>query len=291
MRYGRARRNEKKDCGGIGKIEVLDILYRDLYPTNWLSMFNIALNTFREISRNKFFSLIAFLGWTLFLVSLVIDTLSLGQTERVLTDFWLSFIEITGFLIILLLWGGMITREIEWRTIYLLLSKPIPRGFIIYGKFIGCTMALAIMTIIETLVVTAILAFSWFFPDFLFFFAVWAIFLKLLAILALILFFSTCVSPMIALFMTIASYIIGHSGYLMLEYAISSKDSIFLLLARGILALFPNLESLNLKNYVATDAPIHLELYSWASVMTVVYIMIVLFLAAKIFEKRSFDAV
>lgn len=77
----------------------------------------------------------------------------------------------------------------------------------------------------------------------------------------------------------------------MLEYALSSKDSFFLLLTRGILALFPNLESLNLKNYVATDAPIHLDLYAWASMMAVVYIFIVLFLAAKIFEKRSFDAV
>lgn len=66
-------------------------------------MFNIALNTFREIFRNKLLSLVTFLGIVLLLVSFVIDTLSLGQTERVLTDFGLSFIELTGLLIILLL--------------------------------------------------------------------------------------------------------------------------------------------------------------------------------------------
>ncbi len=76
-------------------------------------MFNIALNTFREMMRNKLLSLIIFLGVILFGISLVLDTLSLGQTERILTDVSLSFIEITGFLVLLLLGGGMITREIE----------------------------------------------------------------------------------------------------------------------------------------------------------------------------------
>jgi ABC-type transport system involved in multi-copper enzyme maturation permease subunit len=241
--------------------------------------------------RNKFLSLIAFLGVLLFLSSLLFDTLSLGQTERVLTDFGLSFIEITWLLIILLLGWGMITREIEWRTIYLLLSKPISRGSILYGKFVGCAFVLLLMIILETIFVVGILSMSGFFPEMLFFLAVVGIFLKLLSILALILFFSTCVSPTIALFMTIASYIIGHSGYLMLEYAIGSADVAFLQLARFILALFPNLEALNLKNYVATDAIIDINNYLIAFGMALVYTTVITFLAAKIFERRSFDAV
>ena len=71
-------------------------------------MFNIALNTFREIIRNKFFGLIAFLGVVFILLSMVLDTLALGEARRVLFDFGLSFIEITGFAIVLFLGGGMI---------------------------------------------------------------------------------------------------------------------------------------------------------------------------------------
>ena len=96
---------------------------------------------------------------------------------------------------------------------------------------------------------------------------------------------------MIALFMTIASYIIGHSGYVMLEYAFSSHDSVFLGVARMILAIFPNLESLNLKNYVATGVVLDPNMYLYASAMAVIYTMIVTFLSAQIFEKKSFDAV
>ncbi len=254
-------------------------------------MFNIALNTFREIVRNKFISLIVFLGILLFLSSLVFDTLSLNQTERVLTDFGLSFIEITGLLVILLLGWGMITREIEGRTIYLLLSKPIQRWSIIYGKFIWCAGVLLLMMLFETIFVFGMLVFNGLSPDALFFYAIFGIFLKLLTILGLILFFSTFVSPTLALFMTLSSYIIGHSGYVMLEYALWSGDTLFLQMARFILAFFPNLESLNLKNYVATDAPISIESYLIAFGMAIVYTGIVTFLWAKIFEKRSFDAV
>lgn len=66
-------------------------------------MFNIALNTFREIIRNKFFSLIAFLGVIFLLLSMVLDTLALGEIRRVLFDFGLSFIELTGLAIVLFL--------------------------------------------------------------------------------------------------------------------------------------------------------------------------------------------
>lgn len=82
------------------------------------------------------------------------------------------------------------------------------------------------------------------------------IWIKLEALLALVLFFSTWVSPMVAMFMTITSYIIGHSGYTVLDYAITHQSLAAQTFARLLLALFPNLASLNLKSYVATDAVI-----------------------------------
>jgi ABC-type transport system involved in multi-copper enzyme maturation permease subunit len=174
-------------------------------------MFNIALNTFREIIRNKFFGLIAFLGIIFILLSMVLDTLALGEARRVLFDFGLSFIEITGFAIVLFLGGGMIAREIDGRTIYLMLSKPVRRGMIILGKFTGFSTVSTLVVVLEMLILLGVLMLKGFAPDALFFMAIVGIWLKLEALLALILFFSTWVSPMVAMFMTITSYIIGHS--------------------------------------------------------------------------------
>lgn len=93
------------------------------------------------------------------------------------------------------------------------------------------------------------------------------------------------------MFMTIASTIIGHGGYQVLEYAIRSGDSVYLYFARGVLILFPNLESLNLKNLVATTAVIHIETYLIAFALSLIYTTIILGLAAWMFERKSFDAV
>ena len=58
-------------------------------------MFIIALNTIRELIRNKFFSLILFLGVVFIIISFALETLALGELKRVLYDFGLSFIELT----------------------------------------------------------------------------------------------------------------------------------------------------------------------------------------------------
>ena len=66
-------------------------------------MFTIAQNTIRELVRNRFFSLILFLGVIFILISFALESLALGELRRVLYDFGLSFIELTGLTVILFL--------------------------------------------------------------------------------------------------------------------------------------------------------------------------------------------
>ena len=254
-------------------------------------MFNIALNTFREMVRNKFFSLILFLSIILIALSFGLDSLALGETKRVIMDLGLSFIELSGFAVVLFLAGWLIAREIEGRTIYLMLSKPIWRWAIIVWKFLGFAVVLALVVIIEILVLVWILLIQGIGMDSVFFLAIVGIFLKLLSLLALTLFFSTFVSPGLAMFMTIATAIIGHGWYVVYEYALRFWSTLYLYFARMILTLFPNLESLNLKNLVATTAVIHLPVYYTAFFYSLIYTMIVICLAAYIFQKKSFDTV
>lgn len=69
--------------------------------------------------------------------SLVLATLSLGEAKRIIVDFGLSMIEIGGLIAVIFVGGQILFREIEGRTIYLILSKPIARKDYILGKFIG----------------------------------------------------------------------------------------------------------------------------------------------------------
>lgn len=65
----------------------------------------------------------------------------------------------------------------------------------------------------------------------------------------------------------------------------------YIYFAKGLLIFFPNLESLNLKNLVATTATIHIETYLIAFILSIVYTSVVLFFAAWAFERKSFDSV
>lgn len=252
-------------------------------------MFTIALNTIRELIRNKFFSLILFLGVIFIIISFALETLALGELKRVLYDFGLSFIELTGLAVILFLGWGMIAREIEGRTIFLMLSKPVNRSSIFLGKFLGFSVVVVTMVLFQSLLLVGLIVLKWFELDPLLFSAIIGILIKLFALLGIILFFSAFTSPMIAMFLTIASYIIGHGGYAVLDYALWNDNPTMKLVAQWILVLFPNLESLNLKNYVATGAPIDLPTW-WIGYGSVgVYVIILVFLGSLIFSKKSFD--
>lgn len=183
----------------------------------------------------------------------------------------------------------MIAREIEGRTIFLMLSKPVPRRAIFLGKFIGFAVVIIGMLLFQTVVLLMLLKVKDFVIDPLIFPALLGILLKLFALLALILFFSTFTSPMIAMFLTISSYIIGHGGYTMLDYARWDASPMMGYMGKGILTLFPNLESVNLKNYVATAAPIDVSTWYIAFALLAVYIGIILFFGSWVFSKKSFD--
>lgn len=170
-----------------------------------------------------------------------------------------------------------------------MLSKPIGRSQIILGKFVGFSFVMLLMVAFQTLVLIGMIIMRDIAIDPLMFTAILGIILKLFSLLALILFFSAFTSPMIAMFLTIASYIIGHSGYTMLDYAIHQGNMTMVYLGKAILTVFPNLEALNLKNYVATDAPIILSNWFLGYGVSVVYILVILALSAIIFSRRSFD--
>lgn len=90
-------------------------------------MFNIALNTFRELARNKILYMIVFFGIALIGFSLVLATLSLGQSDKIVADFGLAMVEIFGIISVIFIGSQLLFREIEGKTVYLILSKPVVR--------------------------------------------------------------------------------------------------------------------------------------------------------------------
>ena len=252
-------------------------------------MFPIALNTFREILRNRFFSVVILFSFTLILLSIFLDTLSLGEWNKILMDFSLSFMEISGLILVLFLGSYTIAREVEWKTLYLVFSKPIRRGDLIFGKFIGFMGILWVLILIESSVFITVLLVHGVDLTSIFFIAILGIYMKLLSILSIILFFGVFTSPMVTLFTGIMSYIIGHSGYAVIDYATRIHNDALLVIGKIILGIFPNLSSLNIKNMI--EMPIYPAFWDigLAFLISIGYILLLLFLGKWAFEKKSFE--
>ena len=99
-------------------------------------MFTIARATAQELLRNKILLFIILFSICFILLSLFLAGISLGQNAKILIDFGLAMIEIFGLVTILFFGSQLIFKEIEGKTIYLLLTKPIARSEFFLGKFL-----------------------------------------------------------------------------------------------------------------------------------------------------------
>ncbi len=257
-----------------------------------MSLFIIASNTFRELLRNKILSLIAFFWGVLIVFSLILANLSLWQNERIITDFWLFMIELSGLVSVVFIGWQMLYREFEGRTIYLILSKPLSRSDFILGKFFGFSLVLFIITGLEGVVLLSIVMLTQKFPGILFFMALVSILLKLFIILASILFFSTFLRPLISIFMTLALTIISHGVSGILDMGEKLHNTTLIVLAKILMTIFPNFEALNFaKNSLHTPIILENTVYTGVYLGSMGYLLLLLLFTAFIFERKRFEHV
>lgn len=252
-------------------------------------MKNILINTFREIIRGRFASLVFLFVLVEIFGIFFLNTLSLNQSKFIVVDFGLSFIELVGLFSILFLGNRLLSREFEEKTIYLTLSRPIPRGQIIFGKFFGFSLSIFLLSLALFVVLLGLMLFFSVVITPIVWISFLGILLKLFSLVAIILLFSIFLSSGVATFGALAVYIIGHGGYMLLEYALVHQNSMMLRLGQGILYFFPNFQALNFKNMVHLTTFPHFSHFLFVIGFSLLYIAIVLFISQYIFSKKSFD--
>ena len=223
-------------------------------------MFNITFNTFRELVRSRILTLIVVFSAMLIVFSLVLASLSLGQSERLVLDFGLSMIELSGLVAVVFVGGQMLYREIEGRTIYLILSKPVGRKDFILGKFFGFALVLAVVFLAETAVLSGLLLFNGFAFSEIFFLAAAFSYLKLLVTFAIVLFFSTFAAPMLSILFSIAVFIASHSANAVIDMAGKMRNVGLAYFGEALAVGLPNFEALSFpKEIISTKIAIPLD--------------------------------
>jgi Cu-processing system permease protein len=247
----------------------------------------IALNVFREAIRDKI--LYNLLIFSLMMISFagVLSTLTLGERNKIIIDVGLASINLFGVLISIFLGISLVNKEIDKRTIYTILSKPIRRSEFLLGKYLGLAITLFVNTVVMMSVLGVILGAVGEALSSRIFLPVGMIYLELLVIVAISLFFSTFTTATLSAIFTIAVYVIGHlTGDLLgLAKKVSASEEALL---RVLYYLLPNLENFNYKPYAPYAGSISSSIIFFSFVYGVTYILLLMFLSILIFQSREF---
>jgi ABC-type transport system involved in multi-copper enzyme maturation permease subunit len=251
----------------------------------------IALNTFRESVRDRvLYNLILFV-LILVAASVFVSDLSANVESEFTAALGLSAMLVFGAFIAIFIGVGLVYKEIDKRTIYNLLSKPVHRYEFILGKYLGLCVTLlvnsGVMLLATELAIfyvnggfvrlqVAVLA------------AAYLVYLELALLIAVALMFSSFSTPLLSALFAFAVYIIGNFSRDLLQMAQLSDSVIGRALLNVIYYLVPHLSNFSFITEASHGHLVPTRMMLSATVYAIVYISILLSAAMLIFQKRNF---
>jgi ABC-type transport system involved in multi-copper enzyme maturation permease subunit len=251
-------------------------------------IWTIALNTVRESIRNKILYALVFFAVLMIGAGALIGSLSYVESDRILQDVGLGAIRLFGVAIAIFVGINLIYKEVDRRTVYTILSKPISRAVFLLGKYLGLTltiwMQMAIMVAAFVLVSLATGApLGWQHGAFFVLTAA-----ELALVVAIATFFSAFTTPMLAAFFTTGTWVAGQLTRELRDVGARS-DSEFIAHATALLhRALPDFAGLNLASEAVHLLPIARSDVVLPLIYATGYVMVVLVGAVLAFERRDF---
>jgi ABC-type transport system involved in multi-copper enzyme maturation permease subunit len=261
----------------------------------------VSLQVFREHVRNRVLYGIAIFALLLVAMSLLIGQMTAGQDVKILKDLGLATIDLAGLVMTMFIGVGLVSREVDRRSIYSLLTKPLPRWEFIVGKYLGLVLTLAVNVGLMTVTFYLLLAWagwrtpeaarhSWEAPamDPALLLAVVLISAELALLTAVALFFSSFSSnALLSLVLTVGVWVLGvesadlrHFGDMVISTAAP--------LVSAIGWILPAFSIFDIKAEVVHGQAVPAALVGWRLLYATVYSAALLGAASLVFGRREF---
>jgi ABC-type transport system involved in multi-copper enzyme maturation permease subunit len=248
----------------------------------------IAGITFKEAKRDRILYLLFFFAALGIAASRVLAILTVGDRIKIIKDVGLASISLFGVLMAILIGTGLVYKEIDKKTIYTLLAKPLHRSEFILGKFVGLVLTLLVMTAAMTLIFLAIVYAHTLTIEGGLLVAVAYIFLELVLITAVAILFSSFSTPILSSLFALAFYLIGHLSWGLELILKKMRAGAGQAAVRALYAILPDLENFNFRTEVVHGLPIPPGIYLSSFLYGVCYTAVILGLAVLIFRRRDF---
>jgi len=252
------------------------------------SLVVVAGNTFKETFRDKILYNLVFFALLLIGASVLLGTLTIGEQSKIVNDLGLAAINLVAVIIAIFVGIGLVTKEIERRTIYTILARPITRMQFILGKYLGLTF---IVVVNIAIMFAMFLGTVWLSGNAIYgslFQAVELILVETLLVMAIAMFFSTFSSSTLSATMTLGFYVIGHLTSDLKGIAEKSQNQLTESVLTALYYLCPNLELLNIKGQAASGVLVEMGYQVTATTYGLLYAGLLLTGACLIFQRRDF---
>jgi ABC-type transport system involved in multi-copper enzyme maturation permease subunit len=250
----------------------------------------VAVNTFREAVRDRVLYNLVFFALVMIGAAILVGQISIGIERLVIVNLGLSAISIFGLVMAVFIGVGLVSKEMEKRTLYSLLAKPIRRWEFLAGKYAGLLLTLGVNTSFMTLGLAAALFYvgrPFVRSDASILIAVYFILLELALVTALALFFSCFSSPMLSTLFTLGIYVTGVFAGDIRGFGDLTRDPAVKAATKALYYMVPNFHDFNAIAAAAHGEPIPFSLVWQNTLYAALYVTLVLLAASAVFSRRN----
>ncbi len=249
----------------------------------------IAFYTFKEIWKSKILLNVFFVGLGLMVVTFVATEFTFGVPERVALDFGLGMLSLSSLGISLFLGVGLLSKEIESRTVYMVISRPVPRYAFILGKLIGLMGIQAVNVLILAVMTMSTTRFLGGEINGLIFWTVGFIFLESLMLLLVVVLLSLLANNILSVLFSLALLLLGHVIKDTQEISFVKNSPFAVKILEAYHFMLPAFYKLNLKDFVIYKNELPFSYLVGNLAYGIIYSGFLLLVVVFLFQRKNLD--
>ncbi|WP_038019012.1 ABC transporter permease [Synechococcus sp. PCC 7335] len=259
--------------------------------TTWSKIWTIARNVFLEVIRDRILYVVGIFAIIMVMAIVLLPEVAAGTEDKLILDTGLAAINLLSLLVVVFVGTSLINKEIEKKTVLVLIAKPVSRTEFILGKHFGLSLVMAALIGALTLLMLGLFSISGIpYQLDLMLLAISFMFLEMVLLIAAAIMFGVITSTVLATLMTLALFAVGHETRNILAFDQIAESESFRRVAEGLFLVLPDLERLNLKNEIANGfvAPPSGGGLLENAVYGLIYTVLLLTVTVTVFESRQF---
>ena len=254
-----------------------------------LRIWAIAANSFREVIRDRILYFIGFFALLMAFAWRLLPEIAVGTHEKIFLDLGLAAIGLLGVIVAVFVGTGLINKEIDKKTILVLIPKPLSRAEFILGKHLGLSGVLVVMLgVMLVIYLLMLLGMKVSFQALPLIVSVFYLGLELILIAAVAIAFGVFTSSILATLMTFGVYLMGHISKDLIQLGMISKNANILAITKNIYLILPDLERLNFRNEAVYGLLPSADVLIANALYSLVYTGLLLGISILIFSRRQF---